>query len=195
MAHAAHPADRIGPNAILQLVPVIEARGGPGLLDELLSAAGIGALPDGTQMIDEGEAARLHQVLRGRLPGEAASMAEEAGAGTADYILAHRIPGAAKSLMRFAPPPLAARMLSAAIARHAWTFAGSGLFRRVSPYAFEIADNPVVRGESAPGPICHWHAAVFTRLYASLVSPRLTCRETACCAAGAPACRFEITRR
>jgi len=192
MTHAAAPADRIGPNAILQLVPVIEARGGPGLLEELLGAAGIRTLPDGTAMIDEREAARLHQALRGRLPGEAASIATEAGAGTADYILAHRIPGFAKALMRAAPAPLAARMLSGAIARHAWTFAGSGDFMKISPYVFEIADNPVVRGEHAPGPICDWHAAVFTRLYRVLVSARLACRETACCAAGAPACRFEI---
>ena len=192
MAHAAASTHRIGPNAILQLVPVIEARGGPGLLAELLGDAGIRALPDGTAMIDEREAARLHQAVRKRLPGEAASIAAEAGAGTAEYILAHRIPGVAKALMRAAPAPLAARMLSGAIARHAWTFAGSGRFVKVSPYVFEIALNPVVRGEHAPGPICHWHAAVFTRLYRRLVSRNLTCRETACCAAGAPACRFEV---
>ena len=49
---------------------------------------------------------------RSRSSGDMASRAD-AGAGTADYILAHRIPGVAKRLMRLAPPPLAARMLSA----------------------------------------------------------------------------------
>jgi divinyl protochlorophyllide a 8-vinyl-reductase len=98
---------------------------------------------------------------------DAASILAEAGQGTADYILAHRIPGPAKWLIRALPATLGARLLTAAIARHAWTFAGSGRFRVVAnaPLALEIADNPLGFGGD-------WHAAVFERLYQSLVWPR-----------------------
>lgn len=188
-------AGQIGPNAILQLVPVLEEAGGALMRDRMLGLAGIERLPDGTEMIDEGPAARLHQVLRWAEPHRAPGLARKAGQGTADYILAHRIPAPAQAVLRGLPGRLAAPLLSRAIAAHAWTFAGSGQFRCVGAWKFEIADNPVVRGECADTPICHWHAAVFERLYRALVTPRAICRETACCAAGAKACRFEISRR
>jgi bacteriochlorophyll 4-vinyl reductase len=81
-----------------------------------------------------------------------------------------------------------------AIARNAWTFAGSGTFRILSrrPLVFGIAGNPVVRGEVAARPICDWHVAVFERLFADLVDPDVTVTETACCACGAPECRFVL---
>ena len=63
------------------------------------------------------------------------------------------------------------------------------------PLAFEIADNPVVRGERSAVPVCAWHAAVFERLYRQLVDDRYRAEETACGAAGAAACRFELSRR
>jgi divinyl protochlorophyllide a 8-vinyl-reductase len=71
----------------------------------------------------------------------------------------------------------------------------SGRFKTCGPLAFEIADNPIVRGERSAVPLCHWHAAVFETLYRTLVDPRLRCAEVACCAMGAPACRFELTRQ
>ena len=100
--------------------------------DELLAAAGIACLPDGTSMVDEVPVARLHQALRRRWPGEAADIAARAGRGTGDYILANRIPGAAKRILKVLPAGLRARVLAKAIAKHAWTFAGSGRFRVVS---------------------------------------------------------------
>lgn len=57
---------------------------------------------------------------------------------------------------------------------------------------FGIADNPVVRGEVAARPICDWHGAVFERLFADLVDPDITVTESACCACGAPECRFVL---
>ena len=81
-----------------------------------------------------------------------------------------------------------------AIAKHAWTFAGSGSFRVVTPWRFEIVDNPIVRGERSDTPLCHWHAAVFERLYQVLVDRTAMCREVACCAVtGGNTCRFDIT--
>jgi len=188
---------RIGPNAILQMLPVLDAHVGAETRRALLAEAGVIAIPDGASMIPEGPAAALHQALRRRLPREAPAIAREAGLGTADYILAHRIPRPAQRLLRLMPAALAAPILARAISRHAWTFAGSGRFEVAAarPLAFTLRDNPVVRGERAADPLCHWHVAVFERLFRTLVSPRARVTETACCAQGAPACRFEIALR
>lgn len=184
----------IGPNAILQLLPQIARIGGEARVAQMLAEAGIFDVPDGTHMIPEGDAARLHQVLRRDEPDLAPQLAAKAGRATADYILAHRIPEFAQILLKLLTAPLAARSLSRAIAKHAWTFAGSGEFRVVSPWCFEIAHNPIVRGEHSATPLCHWHTAVFERLYRVLVHPHVTCEETTCCATSADGmCRFELT--
>jgi len=192
--HGFAPA-RIGPNAVLQLVPVLDRTVGRAARIRLMIGAGLFEMPDGTAMIDEGPVARLHQHMRRDYPDLGPGMAGAAGRRTGDYIRVHRIPRPAQALLRALPPPLSARLLARAIARHAWTFAGSGRFRVASraPVVFEIADNPLVRGEHAPAPVCHWHAGVFARLYTRLVAPDFTCIETDCCATGAPACRFVLT--
>jgi divinyl protochlorophyllide a 8-vinyl-reductase len=147
-------------------------------------------------MIPEGDAARLHNRLRLEFPSRAPDLARAAGFATGDYILAHRIPKSAQQVLSLLPAPLAARALSTAIARHAWTFAGSGAFRVVDPWTFEIDDNPLVRGEHGLAPLCHWHAAVFERLYATLVHRDVRCVETRCGAQpGSHVCRFEVVRR
>lgn len=187
---------RIGPNAILQLVPVLDRACGRATRERLLAAGGFDAVPDASAMIDEGAVARVHQALRAAFPKTAAALGWAAGTRTGDYIRINRIPRPAQAVLRALPRTLATRLLARAIAKHAWTFAGSGRFSIVGhrPLTVEIADNPVVRGERAATPVCHWHAAVFERLFRTLVDPNLRCREVACCAAGAPACRFVIDR-
>lgn len=189
--------NRIGPNAILQLVPVLDQVLGPGHRNDLLAVAGITGLPDGASMIDEVPVARLHQALRQRWPGEAAGIAARAGCGTGDYILAHRIPAAAKGFLKVLPVGLRARVLAKAIEKHAWTFAGSGQFRvaGLQPLVFEIARNPVVRGEVAPAPVCIWHAQVFERLYRVLVADDYRAEEHDCRAVRGEVCRFVIDRQ
>lgn len=197
MPDGAHPpGGRIGPNAITQLLPVLERAGGRELRDRLLVKAGILRLPDMAGLVDEAPAARLHQAMRAEVPDLAPALAWAAGEGTADYILANRIPRGAQIVLRLLPGRLAAPILARAIARNAWTFAGSGRFEVISthPPVFALVDNPVVRGEAADRPLCDWHAAVFERLFRRLADDRLRARETACCAMGAPACRFEISR-
>ncbi len=194
MSDAAGPraTGLIGPNAVLQLVPVIERAGGRDLRDRLLAAAGIAEMPSEAGLMPEMPAARLHRALREVTPDLAPALSREAGRRTAGYILRHRIPAPAQWLLRALPAPLAAPLLARAIERHAWTFAGSGRFRRDGATGFEIADNPMVAGEVSDRPLCHWHAAVFETLYRRLVSPAATCREVACCAAGSPVCRFDL---
>ena len=165
-------------------------------MGKVLAHAGLSAIPDGTGMIPEDDAARLHRQVRLEEPDRAPDLAADAGRRTADYILAYRIPGPAKRLLKVLPPALAATFLARAIARHAWTFAGSGRFAQDGPWTFRIADNPLIRGERSEVPICHWHAAVFERLYRSLVAPDCICVETTCCAVSeAEACRFRISRQ
>jgi divinyl protochlorophyllide a 8-vinyl-reductase len=189
-----HHGALIGPNAILQLLPQIERIGGEARVVQMLAEAGVFEVPDGSHMIPEGAAARLHQVLRRDEPEMAAELAARAGRGTAEYILAHRIPKPVQALLHLLPAPLAARALTAAIGKHAWTFAGSGVFTARTPWLFEIAHNPIVQGEHSDVPLCHWHAAVFEHLYRTLVHPRVRCRETACCAMpGHAVCQFELT--
>lgn len=140
-------------------------------------------------MVREAVVADLFEALFLRLPEtDAKDVAAEAGRRTADYILANRIPGAAQSILKALPAPLAAPLLLAAIAKHAWTFAGSGRFtaRYGAPLIVEIAANPL----SMPG--CVWHRAVFERLFRSLAAPRADVRHTRCCRTGEPLCRFEI---
>ena len=157
-----------------------------------MALSGLDAPPSDAGMMYEGPAARLHQTVRKTLGPAAPWLLAKAGTATGDYILAHRIPRAAQSVLRLLPPALSAPLLRAAIARHAWTFAGSGDFTAGPGLVFSIARNPMVAGESSPVPLCHWHAAVFERLYRTLVDDRLRARETASCACGDPACRFEL---
>jgi len=189
-------AGRIGPNAVLQLLPVLEREGGAALRDRLMVLAGLSAPPSDAGMMPEAPAAALHQALRRELPDRAPELARAAGRATGDYILAHRIPRRAQAILRLLPGAWSTRILARAIARHAWTFAGSGRFevRPGKPLRFVVHDNPVVRGEKADAPVCHWHAAVFERLFTELSDPGIRVRETACCAAGDPACVFELTR-
>lgn len=191
---AGQGAGMIGPNAVLQLVPLLDNAGGPAWRQTLLARAGLDDLPDGSGMIPELPAARLHQELRRDRPDLAASLGWQAGLATGDYILAHRIPRAAQMLLKRLPWRLSARLLSLAIARNAWTFAGSGRFLVLSPLIFELRANPLVRGEVSVHPLCHWHRGVFTRLFQTLVHPHLTCEEPRCCATGHAACRFEMHR-
>ena len=188
------PQARIGPNSVLQLLPLLDETLGRPERERLMRSAGMAAPPGHNGLMHEAPAASLHQRLRAEHPEVAPRLTERAGERTGEYIIRHRIPPAALLVLRRLPAWLAGPLLGRVIEKHAWTFAGSGTFRLVSlqPAVFEIRDNPVVRGETAPGPICHWHAAVFTRLYRHIVDPDLRCRETRCCASGAPACRFEI---
>lgn len=146
-------------------------------------------------MVPEADVARLHRTVRLDLPRLASAILAEAGARTADYILSHRIPKAAQLVLKRLPAPVSAALLSRAIARNAWTFAGSGRFRAETPWCFAIDANPLVRGEHGDRPLCHWHAAVFERLYGTLVASDVTAVEVACCAErGVHTCRFDLRR-
>jgi len=191
---------RIGPNAIIQVTRVLERVVGSMPAAELMTDAGLGGylLAPPQHMVDEREVIALHAAVRRRLgPAGAGEVLRQAGTATGDYLLAHRIPRPAQLLLRALPAQIAARVLVATIARHAWTFAGSGRFAAQPgrPLVITIVDNPICRGISSPAPVCDYFAATFERLFQQLVHPRAAVIETQCAAAGAPSCRFEIDWR
>lgn len=185
---------QIGPNAILQLVGVLERRGEVDLCRDVLAEAGIPRpLPD-AGMLPECDRAAVHQALR-RLSSDAEGLLKEAGLATGDCILAHRIPKLAQLALRALPGALAEPILTKAVAHHSWTFAGTGAFRveRARPLVLSVARNPLAAGWRADRPQCVWHVSVFRRLYGRLVWSGVEVSETACCACGDPACRFELS--
>jgi divinyl protochlorophyllide a 8-vinyl-reductase len=188
---------RIGPNAITRVAEVLPALLGDSGTRRLFDRAGLGVYlrtpPE--HMVAEAEVARLHQVLRAELgPSLAGEVARSAGMRTADYLLARRIPQPVQWLLKRLPPVLAARVLLQAISRHAWTFAGSGVFRARAgrPCVVTIADNPLCRGVRSATPACDFYAATFERLFQVLVHPKVQVVETDCEARGDPLCRFEL---
>ena len=187
------PTARIGPNALLQLVPVLDRALGVAERVALFARADVPVPPPDAGMWPEAEVALLHRTVAQARPDLAPGLLRAAGLATADYILANRIPRPAKALIRALPGPLGARLLTAAIGKHAWTFTGSGGFsvEGQRPLTVAITSNPLACGAKG-APSCHWHAAVFERLYATLVWPSARVTETACCACGNVACRFEI---
>lgn len=197
VSNRAEPAGVIGPNAVIQLVEAISAAGMANVLAPVFTAAGqptwLSEPP--ARMTDERPVGMLHRLLRAALPPDQAEcLLEDAGRRTADYLLAHRIPPLAQMLLRHVPPRLAATLLVQAIRRHAWTFAGSGVFQaqagRVT--VLTLTGNPLCTGESAGRPVCVWHAAVFRRLFTVLVAPAVRVAETQCQAAGGRCCQFMI---
>jgi divinyl protochlorophyllide a 8-vinyl-reductase len=180
---------RIGPNAILQLLPVLDAAIGAVPRQALFAAAGVAVPPPDAGMWPQAEVVRLHDHIARAVP-DAPAVLRAAGLATADYILAHRIPAPAKWLIRSLPSALGARILARAIAQHAWTFTGTGAFRvdGFGPLTVSITANPL-----AISPHCDWHAAVFQRLFSALVWSDVRVTESACCGAGHAACRFTIT--
>ncbi|MBC2836622.1 bacteriochlorophyll 4-vinyl reductase [Paragemmobacter straminiformis] len=188
MNAAAHQGARIGPNAVLQLMAVLDRAEGRIVRDRVLAGLRLPAPDSG--MIPEAEAIAAHRAVRAALPDRADGLLVAAGEATADYILRHRIPAPAKLVIRLLPGALGARLLARAIERHAWTFAGSGRFRVAgfAPLTFELVHNPLV----TQGKTCLWHAAVFRRLFAALVWRGCRVEEVACAGLGAGHCRFLI---
>jgi divinyl protochlorophyllide a 8-vinyl-reductase len=197
MGDAGHMEARIGPNAILQTIAILDQHAGRAVRDQVMEQAGVAVPPPSAGMLPEADCAAVHRALRVALPERADGLLRLSGLATGDYILRHRIPAVVQQVLRRLPAPLAARILARAVTRHAWTFAGSGAFRVAGwrPLRFELRHNPLIRGEVAAQPMCHWHVAVFERLFQRLVWPEVQVTETECAAMGAGACVFTLRPR
>lgn len=200
-------AGLIGPNAITRIAQVLPSWRGTAFTQELFERAGLLAHwrrpPE--QMVREEEVRALHAALRLALPAEeAAAVSRAAGRATAEYLLSCRIPRPVQRLLKLLPAFMAARLLVAAITRHAWTFAGSGEFsaepaRGRKPLVLAIRNNPLCCDLHTTTPACDYYAATFERLFQVLVHRETRVREISCeaCSTGPDdtrndACRFEL---
>jgi len=189
---------RIGPNAVTRVAEALAAVEGAQLVARVFRAANLEPYLSNSpsQMIDEAEVTRLHRALREALGDDRArTVGWIAGQRTADYLLDHRIPHSAQIAIRCLPSGLASRQLTAAIARNAWTFVGTGTFaaRHGRPMTFKIRNCPICRRQQSAGPYCDFYAATFERLFSRLVHARARVAETSCQAMGASDCTFAIT--
>ncbi|NVO07198.1 MAG: bacteriochlorophyll 4-vinyl reductase [Rhodoferax sp.] len=148
-------------------------------------------------MVPQAEVVALHQCVYGMVEvQEVKAIAQEAGKRTGDYLLANRIPAAVQWVLKRLPDKLAARVLCKAIAKHAWTFAGSGVFSYAwSPgLVFCIQGSPLCAGIQSAVPVCDYYAATFERIFRAIVNDDWRVVEQSCQATGAPACIFVFQR-
>jgi divinyl protochlorophyllide a 8-vinyl-reductase len=194
----AHAAGRIGPNAVTRLAEALRALHGERMAARVFGAAALDHMlrEPPREMVDEVAVARLHGTAHAELgAAAAATVARDAGLRTGDYLLAHRIPRPMQRVLRRFPASLAARVLVAAIGRHAWTFAGSGRFAAAwmrNGVRLSITGCPLCREIDASDPTCDFYCATFERLFRTLVHADTTVVESSCQACGATACEFEV---
>lgn len=167
-------AARIGPNAIIQLAAALAEEHGEAAAFAVFAHAGLtGWLAHAPgAMVPEADVAALHRALVAQLSEpEARGVAASAGKRTAAYLLANRIPGIIQVLLRLLPASPSARILLRAIARHAWTFVGSGSLAVApgNPIVITISGGPLrAAGPGAPC-VATYYAATFEGLFRALV--------------------------
>jgi divinyl protochlorophyllide a 8-vinyl-reductase len=188
-------ASRIGPNAVTRLAEAVTERFGAAETAALFRAAGLfhhfASPPE--RMVAEADVVALHRTLAARFPAEAEAIAADAGARTGAYLLANRIPKPVQAVLRVAPPWVAAKVLLAAVAKNAWTFAGSGAFEAHAGGGADVAvrGGPFADPREAAAPLRAFYAAVFAHLFRALVSPRTT----AAAETGGGACAIRLAWR
>ncbi len=182
----------VAPEVVLSVVDAVDRSLGAEALGELLTSAELFRLPAPDEPVREEKAARLHQTLRRTHPDTARTILAAAGRATADLVLAERLPLRAQKLLHNAPWPVAAWLLGQSVKQNAWHFVGTGTFGLPGRLEIEITDNPLLRGEKTNEPGCHYHAALFERMFQVLVDQRLSCLEMTCGSAGDPSCRFAL---
>lgn len=190
---------RVGPNAITRMAEAISLIADNSARDTIFTEAGLGAyLADPpTRMVPDEEVALLHATAFALLGVPLARrIGAEAGRRTGAYLLAHRIPKFARLVLPLLPRRIALHLLLQAIERHAWTFAGRGIFAWEAMrdgFALSLADNPVSRKVSAEEPVCDYYQATFETLFQALAGPGIRVEEIACSAQGDPRCIFKVT--
>jgi divinyl protochlorophyllide a 8-vinyl-reductase len=182
----------VAPQVALATLAEAELRLGPPALAPLLAEAALPRPPGPAERLPEDAAHALHRALRRRHPAEAPAILAAAGRVLADDLIASRLSPRAQAMLSAGPWTISAWLLGRWATQNAWTFAGSAAFAPTAPLTFEMTANPLIRGETAPTPLCRFHEALFERLFQRLVDPRLICHEITCEATGAPVCRFVI---
>jgi divinyl protochlorophyllide a 8-vinyl-reductase len=197
-APAASPAPgggvaRIGPNAVIQTLVALEELEGRGLAEAVVGAADVP--PELGSMVNEAHFVRLVGVIRRTLTDDAASrVLDRSGRLTAAYVLRHRIPAPARGILPRLPNALALPLVLGAFQRHAWTFAGSGVYRWVGGHLPRITLDGCITcvGHRSLGPAGAFYRGAFEGLLTRLVDPGLRVLEEECVATGGRTCRFSL---
>jgi divinyl protochlorophyllide a 8-vinyl-reductase len=195
---ADEPVGRIGPNALIQAAAALRAHHGVPFCEQVFREAGLshhlGSTPQ--TMVDEEDVVSLHRSLFRLLgPGEAAAIAREAGERTAIYLLKHRIPRLAQRVLSFLPASVGASILCRAIARHAWTFVGSGRFVASpgNPLLLTIVGGPLGGPQEACASLCAYYAATLHGVMAGALARRVTSTFTLRTLDRLPACETSLS--
>jgi divinyl protochlorophyllide a 8-vinyl-reductase len=182
----------VAPQLVLDVLTALDTEIGPSARTAAMEAAEIIRLPTVTEPLPEARAQRLHQVVRMLFPEQAAQVLGRAGALTGDGLMRRQLSARGQTLLSSGPWTVAAWLLGRWAKQNSWTFAGSAVFTPVNALEFDLVANPMIRDETSETPLCHFHEALFERLFRQLVDPNLICREAACQATGAPSCRFLV---
>ncbi len=182
----------VAPQLVLDVLAATEAALGLRARLAVMAAAEIARMPGPTEPVPEAKAHRLHQTLRRLHPAEAADILHTAGQATGDGLIAHQLSSRAQAMLGSGPWTVAAWLFGRWAIQNSWTFAGSAVFTPVNALEFDLVGNPLIREETADHPLCHFHEALFGRMFQRLVDPNLVCREVTCQATGAPSCRFVV---
>lgn len=197
MTVAAVHYGKIGPNSIIQTLAALKETYDPIQSYAILACGGAARLAERipAEMIDEQEFHTLALALVAQLgPAEAGQILRRAGQLTAVYLLKRRIPLAAQLLLRALPARQSMRILLWAVARHAWTFAGSAefSFSADGPPWVRI-DSPVLRARpELAAAVCCFYKGTFEHLIRALVDRRMTVWEAECQAHGDSACTYRF---
>ena len=190
-------ANRIGPNAIIQLAAVLEDRFGRATTEPILRHAtgfSFETLPG--DMVDERTVrAFVERVLTRFGEENAAPLLRDAGHRTGEYLLAHRIPRVVQWLMRVLPARIGLALLLRAMRANAWTFAGSGHFtfrQRRHDTILTFTACAMCRDLHHTRPVCDFYAGTFEQLIRRLTHPKASVHELECQAAGGTCCRFVV---
>ena len=164
--------------------------------DALLRAAGLTNPGEIGATVDETVAANLLQILIQSHPKDAPRIFREAGARSAAHIATTYVPSWIRWALRALPHAVAIRWAAKITESHADAFLGSGKLTIVTsaPPVFEIKANPLLAAKLSHAPVCAWHCAFFESLCSILLRRRYTAREVTCCATGALACRFALSK-
>jgi divinyl protochlorophyllide a 8-vinyl-reductase len=169
-------AGRIGPNAILQVFNALEEAQGRQEATRLAHLAGLAhhCTQPPTSMVSERDVVTLHKTVRTMMTkSQGDQCLWRAGERTVDYILANRIPKPLQVLLRLLPAKQASTLLLNAIAKNAWTFAGSGTFGFTTgkPATLTLTDCPACGEVYRPDERCLYYTATFQGLFQALAHP------------------------
>lgn len=187
----------IGPNAITRIAEALNDLEHGTTCDCVFRKAGLRhhLVRPPTAMVPDDDVAALHRALHEELGAVRADViSRRAGKLTAAYLLTHRIPPPVQTLLRWLPRGAALRILLRAIARHAWTFSGAGIFAYSlgHPADLSLTDGPIARRLTTHDVACSYYAATFEGIFRSILGSDIQVKERACQAQGASACFFEL---